>query len=113
MMHSGTRVGAGGMLAQMAHLPPSYEDRCLHTWFVAPDVQDSRDNPLHFCSHSSAHLLSCACKCGAIEGAAITTRRATMYAVNLTVAAPMATNILRMRQSSMVEPALELSVSTS
>src|ERR1700694_2023747 len=56
----------------MAHLPPSYEDRCLHTWFVAPDVQDSRDNPLHFCSHSSAHLLDCTCKCGAIEGAAIT-----------------------------------------
>src|ERR1700680_4060468 len=60
------------MLAQMAYLPPSYEDRCLRTWFVAPDVQDSRDNPLHFCSHSSAHLLDCTCKCGAIEGAAIT-----------------------------------------
>jgi hypothetical protein len=56
----------------MAHLPPSYEDRCLRTWFVAPDVQNSRDNPMHFCSHSSAHLLDCTCKCGAVEGAAVT-----------------------------------------
>ena len=54
----------------MAHLPPSYEDRCLRTWFVPPDVHDGRDNPLHFCSHSSAHLLDCTCKCGAtITGA--------------------------------------------
>jgi hypothetical protein len=56
----------------MGHLPPSYEDRCLRTWFAAPDVQNSRDNPMHFCSHSSAHLPDCACKCGAIEGAAVT-----------------------------------------
>jgi hypothetical protein len=59
------------MLAQMAHLPPSYEDRCLHTWFGAPGVLDSHDDPLHFCSRSNAHLLDCMCKCGAIEGAGI------------------------------------------
>ena len=97
----------------MAHLPPSYEDRCLRTWFVAPDVQDSRDNPLHFCSHSSAHLLDCTCKCGAIEGAAITTRRATMYAVNLTVEAPMATNISAWDNQLWSNRLLELSGSKS
>jgi hypothetical protein len=57
----------------MAHLPPSYEDRCLRTWFVALDVQDSGDNPLHFCAHPRAHPLDCTCKCGVIEGVAITT----------------------------------------
>lgn len=57
----------------MAHLPPLYEDRCLRTWFEAPDVQDSRDNPMHFCLHSSAHPLDCTCKCGAIEGGALIT----------------------------------------
>ena len=56
----------------MGHLPPSYEDRCLRTWFAAPDVQNSRDNPMHFCSHSRAHRLDCTCKCSAVEGAAVT-----------------------------------------
>ena len=51
----------------MAHLPISYEDRCPRTWFTAPDIQDSHHNPLHFCSHSSAHPLNCMCKCGVVE----------------------------------------------
>jgi hypothetical protein len=55
----------------MAHLPMSYEDRCLRTWFTAPDVQDSHDNPQHFCAHSRAHSLECTCKCGVVEGAVI------------------------------------------
>jgi hypothetical protein len=92
------------MLAQMAHLPPSYEDRCLRTWFVAPDVQDSRDNPLHFCSHSSAHLLDCTCKCGAIEGAAITSAPRNEARHEFDGRRSNGNEYLRMGQSSMVEP---------
>jgi hypothetical protein len=93
------------MLAQMAHLPPSYEDRCLRTWFAAPDVQDSRDNPLHFCSHSSAHLLDCTCKCGAIEGAAITGAPRNEARHESDGRGSNGNEYLRMGQSSMVEPA--------
>ena len=78
----------------MAHLPPFYEDRCLRTWFAAPDVQHSRDNPMHFCGYSSAHPLDCTCKCGAIEGAAITGAQYNeAHAMNLTLEVPTATNI--------------------
>jgi hypothetical protein len=59
-------------IAQMGHLPSSYENRCVHTWFAAPDVQDSRDNPLHFCVHPKAHAPECTCKCGAVERAVAT-----------------------------------------
>jgi hypothetical protein len=57
----------------MAHLPLSYENRCPQTWFALPNVNYYRDNPLHFCSQSrDRHPDNCVCKCGAIEGFAIT-----------------------------------------
>ena len=56
----------------MAHLPISYEDRCLRTWFAAPNVQFSGNNPLHFCARLKTHSLECTCKCGAVERAIAT-----------------------------------------
>ena len=89
----------------MAHLPPSYEDRCLPTWFVALDVQDTRDNPLHFCSHSSAHPLDCTCKCGEIEGAPITGAPRNDARRESDGRGSNGNEYLRMGQSSMVESA--------
>jgi hypothetical protein len=89
----------------MAHLPPSYEDRCLRTWFAAPDVQYCRDNPLHFCSRSRAHPLDCTCKCGAIEGVAITGARRNEARYESDSRDSNGNEYLRMGQSSMIESA--------
>jgi len=89
----------------MAHLPISYEDRCLRTWFTAPDVQDSRDNPMHFCVHSRAHSLECTCKCGAVEGVVITIAHRAETPYESDSAGSKGAEDLRMGQSAMVEEA--------
>jgi hypothetical protein len=56
----------------MAHLPLSYKDRCLRTWFAVPNVNYYRDNPMHVCSQSRNHLGTCVCNCSVDEGIAST-----------------------------------------
>jgi hypothetical protein len=56
----------------MPHLPLSYEDRCSRSWFASPNVHYYLENPLHFCVQSTGHPFSCACKCGALNGIAMT-----------------------------------------
>ena len=89
----------------MAHLPISYEDRCLRTWFTLPDVQDSRDNPLHFCTHSRAHSLECTCKCGAIERPIATGAPRNEARHESDSVGSKRTEQLNMGQSAMVEEA--------
>jgi hypothetical protein len=87
----------------MAHLPSSYEGRCLRTWFMFPNVQDSHDNPLHFCKQSRSHSLKCTCKCGAVEDVVLAgaPRIETDYESDSMIS--NGTEDLRMRQSAMVE----------
>jgi hypothetical protein len=89
----------------MGHLPPSHGDRCLRTWFAAQDVQNSLDNPMHFCSYSTAHLLDCTCKCSAVEGAAVTGTPRIEARRESDGRGSNGNEYLRMGQSSMVESA--------